>query len=370
MRRLPNAAALIRDSMGDFNRNRNKPKKNFLDESYVPPYDANSMAQSIDILKLSEANAEKLKKAGINTIFDCVRREERDFYRIPTYDKRSVGELKNALNMKRFRLKPSTQPPKFQPAPRQEGQSPVQLQKPQSAPRQDAQSSSQADRQPQQGSARQGNRPDNRDPRAQDRRQNNRPGETRQNEPQQGARQQLERKDLRDRSRDAAPPKPLKRILDPDGISEKRTKEEREKLRPPRPVTEQYKDAYVKINKNDKWGFADRTGKEVIAAVYDEVFNFKEDLCCVSDLDRYGFIDRKGNVIIPIEYDCAASFSEGYACVFKRDRCGYINLQNEVVIDFIYDAGTPVENGECRVKKDGKWGELHISDPNNVRWII
>ena len=136
-------------------------------------------------------------------------------------------------------------------------------------------------------------------------------------------------------------------------------------------------DKFVKISKGGKWGFADRQGKEVIKAVYDNVFYFNEELCCVEKDELFGYIDREGNEVIPIQYDCACSFSEGLACVFKRDLCGYIDKQNNVVIEFKFEAGTPFEEGAARVKKDGKWAELKLkSSPADkginsytLRWI-
>lgn len=128
-------------------------------------------------------------------------------------------------------------------------------------------------------------------------------------------------------------------------------------------------DIYIKINKGGKWGFADRSNKIVIEPQYDEVFNFKEELCCVEKDEQFGFIDRQGQEIIPIIYDCALSFSQGLACVYKNGKCGYIDKNNDIIIDFKFDAGTPFENDECRIKRDGKWGELKLEDKTNIRWI-
>ena len=98
-----------------YNNKNHKKKKSFIDESYVPPYDKGLLGQSIDILKLSDVVKEKLLKGNVNTIFDVVRRCEKDFYRIPTFDKRNLGELKSALNNKRLRLKPmETSAPKVE----------------------------------------------------------------------------------------------------------------------------------------------------------------------------------------------------------------------------------------------------------------
>ena len=85
---------------------RPKKKKSFIDESYLPPYDKELLDQSIDILRLSDVVKEKLLKGNVKTVRDVVIRCEKDFYRIPTFDKRNLGELKSALNNKRLRLKP------------------------------------------------------------------------------------------------------------------------------------------------------------------------------------------------------------------------------------------------------------------------
>ena len=155
------------------------------------------------------------------------------------------------------------------------------------------------------------------------------------------------------------------RIKNSQQNNNKNSQKKRTKSAPPPPPT----DKYVKFNKGGKWGFTDRSGKIVIQPEYDEVFNFKEDLCCVEKDEHFGFINREGIEVIPIIYECALSFSEGFACVYKSGKCGYINKENEVVIDFSFDAGTSVENGSCHIKRDEKWGELTLSDPTNIRWI-
>ncbi len=136
-------------------------------------------------------------------------------------------------------------------------------------------------------------------------------------------------------------------------------------------------DRYIKINKQGKWGFVDRQGKEVVKTIYDNVFSFNEELCCVEKNELFGYINRKGEEVVPIQYDCACSFSEGLACVFKKDLCGYIDKQNNVIIDFSFNAGTPFEEGTARVKREGKWAEIRLKHPKQpeegaeyiLRWI-
>lgn len=339
--------------------NKHKPfhKKRFTpDPSYVPPYDSAILALGIDFLKLGDEVAQKLTGAGISTVMDVVVREEKDFYRIYSFDKKNLGELKSALNNRRLRLKPPAEKASEQRSDKEKSDKPVREDMQKTFPK-----------------GKEGQNRFNRDQREKNFKEQREQGDRPNNREQKRDFREDRNRDFRDKNRNVEQKnnklKKNSAIWNADGISEKRTKEEREAKRPKRPRTEHPSDKYIKINKNNKWGFATRDGREVIKPEYDDVFTFKDELCCVESEDAFGFIDREGKVVIPLIYECASSFSEGYACVFKGGVCGYIDKEGITVVPFAYDAGTAVENGECRVKKAGKWGELHIDDPDNVRWI-
>lgn len=345
-----------------------KHKNHRQHDNFIPPYDAAILAEPIAKAGFSEEVVQKLTNGRLNYLSDIVRRTEKDMYKINTFNKKNLMEVKRVLQSKRLDFRPEPELPNApkqqqQPAPnngqRQQGrndaQRPNQQQgKPQHQDRPQQQGRQQPAKAPQNG------RPASA-PAAHSAPQQGQKGQPMQQRVNQPNRQQPQKQGIKQQN---------KRIWDPDGISEEKTKEEREKKRPRRQAVEAPRDIYIKINKNDKWGFANRNGKEVVPPIYDEVFTFKEDLCCVEKDNRFGFIDREGNEVIPIEYDCALSFSEGYACVYKNNKCGYINKNNEIVVDFRFDAGTHVIDGSCRVKKDGKWGELFIDNPEEIRWII
>ena len=49
------------------------------------------------------------------------------------------------------------------------------------------------------------------------------------------------------------------------------------------------------VKKDGKWGFIDKTGKEVVpVGLYDDVGSFNDGLCKVGKDEKYGFINRKG----------------------------------------------------------------------------
>lgn len=119
------------------------------------------------------------------------------------------------------------------------------------------------------------------------------------------------------------------------------------------------KDSLIKYKRNNKYGFKDLKGKIIIPPIYDEVFNFSENLACVEKDNKYGYIDRNNNLVIPYNYDLAMSFSEGLACVSIGEKSGYIDNNGNIVIDIKYDAATSFSNNTSRVKIDDKWGILN-----------
>ncbi|MBQ5623621.1 MAG: WG repeat-containing protein, partial [Alistipes sp.] len=68
-----------------------------------------------------------------------------------------------------------------------------------------------------------------------------------------------------------------------------------------------------------KFGFIDKTGKEVIPFKYVYAESFSEGLAAVRVGSyiggKYGFIDKVGKEIIPFKYDWVSCFSNGKAKV-------------------------------------------------------
>lgn len=280
-------------------------KKPPVQDNYKPPFPDDVLNEPASALKLREDTAKLLSDAGVASLRDVVKREEKDFYKIHTFNKKNLLDVKNALKAKKLYLKPAEE---------------------------------------------------------------KKEGEERKQTPEAGA----QRQDRRERGNQQRGGRNTRGVDESFVMTVKPEKPPRPKVVP----VKEEPDIYVKVNRGGKWGFKDRNGKQVVEPVYDEVFGFRENLCCVEKDERFGYINREGELTVPLEYDCATSFSEGYACVFKKDKCGYINAADEIVVDFEFDAGTPVINGECRVKRDGKWGEMHLErdesgkvTASDIRWI-
>ncbi len=137
--------------------------------------------------------------------------------------------------------------------------------------------------------------------------------------------------------------------------------------------------APVKVHFGDKWGFIDKTGKQLILANYSDAKKFSEGLAAVNiggiyhyEDDRtmggkWGFIDKKGKEVISAKYHNAHSFSEGLAAVqlSETKKWGFVDKTGKEVIPFTFDAvgegglfpkeeSHLFKNGKIQVRKDNR----------------
>ncbi len=70
----------------------------------------------------------------------------------------------------------------------------------------------------------------------------------------------------------------------------------------------------------------------IIHSKYDWADDFCEGIAAVSIEEKYGFIDKEGREIIPLKFDSVGVVSEGLIAVEMEGRWGYINNKGEFII--------------------------------------
>jgi hypothetical protein len=120
--------------------------------------------------------------------------------------------------------------------------------------------------------------------------------------------------------------------------------------------TGDFSEGLARVKLNGKWGYIDKTGKEVIPLKYDHAGNFYEGLADVKLNDKWGYIDKTGKEVIPLKYDDAGNFDEGLAYVKMNGKYGYIDKTGKEVTPFQYDGVGPFFQGLAPVRLNGKWG--------------
>ena len=65
-------------------------------------------------------------------------------------------------------------------------------------------------------------------------------------------------------------------------------------------------------------------------------FYESDGLACVQINNKYGFIDKYGKEVIPLKYDYAGSFNERFAPVQVNGKYGFIDINGNIVISSIF----------------------------------
>lgn len=128
---------------------------------------------------------------------------------------------------------------------------------------------------------------------------------------------------------------------------------------------------YVVKNDN-KYGFINKLGNEVIPAIYDKVgFNIKENLIPVQKDGKWGFINRKNETIIPFEYDEANAFLNGLSFVKKGEFYGCIDIKNRVKVKFnLEKTKYPFFTNKLALfKENGKYGFINKKGKTKISAI-
>jgi hypothetical protein len=117
---------------------------------------------------------------------------------------------------------------------------------------------------------------------------------------------------------------------------------------------------FARVKLNGKWGYIDKTGKEITPLKYDDVeMDFSESLAWVELNGKYGYINKTGKEVIPLKYDWADSFSENVACVRLNGKYGCIDNTGKEITPLKYDNLIwGFSEGLACVKLNGKWGYI------------
>ena len=118
---------------------------------------------------------------------------------------------------------------------------------------------------------------------------------------------------------------------------------------------------------NDKYGFINKEGKEVVKAKYDDVGDFHEGLARFCLNDKYGFINKEGKETVKAKYDNLGDFHEGLAWFWVNDKYGFINKEGKEVVKAKYDDVGDFHEGLARFRLNGKYGFINKEGKETVK---
>ena len=113
------------------------------------------------------------------------------------------------------------------------------------------------------------------------------------------------------------------------------------------------------VEKDDKRGYVNTKGEQIVECEFDYAWDFNEGLARVKKDYKWGYINTKGEQAIECKFDGVGDFNEGFAMVEKDGKWGYINTKGEQAIECKFDDARGFSEGFAWVEKDGKWGYIN-----------
>lgn len=123
-------------------------------------------------------------------------------------------------------------------------------------------------------------------------------------------------------------------------------------------TVDSFSEGLAVVEKNDKYGYIDKTGTFIIPVEFDDAKAFNEGVARVKKDTRWGYIDKTGKPVTAFEFNNASSFSEGVARVAKGIQWGYIDKTGKTIINFQFEDAESFSQGLAKVKKGNKWGYI------------
>jgi hypothetical protein len=110
------------------------------------------------------------------------------------------------------------------------------------------------------------------------------------------------------------------------------------------------------VEYNNKWGFINNKGQEVVATRYDSVGAFSEGMAQVAIGGKFGFVDSFGTEKITAKYTATTPFQGGYSWVILNNKIGVIDQNEKEFVPIKYDQILGFSENMAPVSRDQKWG--------------
>jgi hypothetical protein len=121
---------------------------------------------------------------------------------------------------------------------------------------------------------------------------------------------------------------------------------------------EAFKNGRAIVKNGNDFSLIDRSGN-LVAAGYDLISDFSEDLAVVKLNGLYGAIDKNGKIEIPLQYSRLGDFSEELSYAQKNEKSGYVDKKGYPVIPFLFEWAESFKFSLARVKYNSKYGLIN-----------
>lgn len=122
-----------------------------------------------------------------------------------------------------------------------------------------------------------------------------------------------------------------------------------------------YTNGFAAVKVNERWGFLNDKGLQVIPFQYEKVNDFKGTLFEVRNKAKWGAVDANNVFKIPMDFENLQYLENGYYGAEKNDKWGILNSDGDTICDFIYDEmGSSIRNEFIRIFYSSERTKLHV----------
>lgn len=127
-----------------------------------------------------------------------------------------------------------------------------------------------------------------------------------------------------------------------------------------------YSDDYAVVVLDNKFGYINELGEEVIPLKYDRATLFDQEVAAVQLNGKWGAINKQDEMAIEFQYKNMSNYTEGIAIAQNhKGKWGAIDTKNQTLIPFDYNFMTPFNEANVAIAKKGKQYGL-INHQNTV----
>lgn len=115
----------------------------------------------------------------------------------------------------------------------------------------------------------------------------------------------------------------------------------------------------IKVDVNNKYGFINTEGNEVVPCIYDDAYNFQDGFALVMVNRKFGFVNTEGDEVVPCKYDylnIRDLFTYGYANVRLNGNYGIVTTTGKEIVPCAYDQIYWIQEKLFKVELNDKYG--------------
>jgi hypothetical protein len=134
-----------------------------------------------------------------------------------------------------------------------------------------------------------------------------------------------------------------------------------------------FSEGVAAVKGNDKWGYVDSNGKEILSPAYEFAYPFSEGIGLLTTADHtlLAIVDKTGK-LTPIKEKLKidsrfAIFSDGLLLVYNGRKWGFLNKEGKLAIECKYASAQPFSEGLAAVLLSEYWYYIDTNGATGVR---